>query len=624
MCGITGYISLDNTITQSDLKKATSLIQYRGPDAEGFYFSEDNKVGLGHRRLSILDLSVTANQPMFSADGRYCIIFNGEVYNFNELKNQLKDKGASLKTTSDTEVILELFIQQGTSSFAKMNGMFAFAIYDNKEKTLTLARDHVGIKPLFYYQDDTSFIFASELKVIKYLVGTKITVNKKAIPYFFHLGFIPEPLTIYNNTYKFPSAHYLQVDIDKKTFPNFSNQTISFWKLANTITPTAITSEVSAKKQLNNLLIDSVEKQLISDVPIGTFLSGGIDSSLITALAAKLSPHKKINTFSIAIDTGKFNEAKYAEQVAKHLSTDHHEFHVEEKEVIELIDKLLPAYDEPFADSSAFPTMIVSRLASKYVTVALSGDGGDELFHGYGMYNWAKRLDNPFVHLIKEPAFTMSKLMSSRYQRAGNMLAYQNKKHLTSHIFSQEQYFFTERELQSLLVNPTFNFAPLNETPLFSRDLSVAGKQSFWDFNNYLKDDLLVKVDRASMQYSLETRVPLLDYRLVEFAFNLDDQLKINKGVMKYLLKEVLYDYVPKEIFDRPKQGFSIPLNKWLKTDLRYLVDKYTSEEIITKYNVINYTAVKNIKENYENGIEYLYNRIWLIVLLHWWLEENE
>jgi len=623
MCGIAGYISLNNTLTESHLKKATCLIQHRGPDAEGFYFSDDNKVGLAHKRLSILDLSTNANQPMFSADGRYCIVFNGEVYNFIELKEQLKDKGASLRTTSDTEVILELFIQQGTSCFEKMNGMFAFAIYDIEERCLILSRDHVGIKPLFYYQDEANFIFASELKVIKSLMAGKLTINKKAVPYFLHVGFIPQPMTIYNNTYKFPSAHYIKIHV-QKTFFDLSKQIKPFWNLANAITPLAINSEEIAKEQLHSLLLDSVKKQLISDVPIGTFLSGGIDSSLVTALAAKLSPNKKIQTFSIAIDTGKFNESVYAKKVAEHLQTEHYEFQIKEKEVVELVNELLPTYDEPFADSSAFPTMIVSRLAKQHVTVALTGDGGDELFHGYGMYSWAKRLANPLIPLLKQPLFAASKVMGDKYHRAGNMFAFSDIRNINSHIFSQEQYFFTEQELKDLLINDSFNFTLLNAKPPIARNLSVADTQSFWDFNTYLKDDLLVKVDRASMQYSLEARVPLLDYRLVEFAFNLDDRLKINNGSMKYLLKEVLYDYIPKEIFNRPKQGFSIPLNKWLKTDLKYLVDKYTSQEIIEKYNFINYKAVKKLKEQYYGGMTYLYNRIWLIILLHWWLEENK
>ena len=622
MCGIAGFISLNNSITEAQLRQATQLIQHRGPDAEGFYFSDDTIVGLAHRRLSILDLSTAANQPMFSADGRYCIVFNGEVYNFNELKQQLTDKGASLKTSSDTEVILELFAQKGPACFAEMNGMFAFAIYDNKEKVVTLCRDHVGIKPLFFYADDNNFIFASELKVIKQLVGKKLSVNNKAIPYFLHLGFIPEPLTIYNNTHKFPAAHFLQIKSEVKSLSDVTSKITAFWQLKDTIQPAVISDEAIAKKELNNLLFDAVEKQLISDVPIGTFLSGGIDSSLVTAISAKVCGSAAIKTFSIAIDNGKYNESKFARQVATHLHTEHHEFTVKEKEVLELVDTLLPAYDEPFADTSAFPTMMVSRLAKQHVTVALSGDGGDELFHGYGTYEWAKRLSNPLMPFIKKPLHVASKIMGNKYQRAGNLFD-NNGQHLRTHIFSQEQYYFKENELAQLLVHPSFSFNAINALPDAARKLSAAEQQSFWDFNHYLKDDLLVKVDRASMQYALESRVPLLDYRLVAFAYNLAPALKIKNGCMKYLLKEVLYDYVPKEIFNRPKWGFSIPLVKWLKTDLKYLLDKYTSVEIIQKHQVVNAAVVQKMKTQYLSGTDYLFNRLWLIIVLHWWMEEN-
>lgn len=618
MCGIAGYISLNNNFTQQQLKDAAAVMQHRGPDADGFYFSDNNTVGLAHRRLSILDLSTAANQPMWSADGRYCIVFNGEVYNFYDLKQQLKDKGASLKTTSDTEVILELFAQTGPSCFSTMNGMFAFAIYDKKENKVILCRDHVGIKPLFYYADENNFVFASELKVIKSVIGNKLSVNNEAIPYFLHLGFIPEPLTIYKSTYKFHAAHYAEIDLNKSSIAVSPKP---FWHLAEKISADTVINESIAKKQLTDLLYDSVKKQLISDVPIGTFLSGGIDSSLVTAIASKVNGSDRIKTFSIAIDEGKYNEAKFARQVAAHLQTDHHEFGVKEKEVMELVDRLIPAYDEPFADSSAFPTMMVSRLAKKHVTVALSGDGGDELFHGYGMYQWATRLNKPFTAVAKGPLYAASKLMGSKYQRAGNLYDYD--KNITTHIFSQEQYYFKENELAALLVNKHFDFASINEQQKLKRNLSAAERQSFWDFNHYLKDDLLVKVDRASMQYSLESRVPLLDYRLVEFAYNLSPALKIKEGTMKYLLKEVLYDHVPKEIFDRPKWGFAIPLGKWLQTDLKYLLDTYTSPDVIEKYNVVNAEAVKKLKRDYQNGKDYLYNRLWLIIVLHWWLEEN-
>jgi asparagine synthase (glutamine-hydrolysing) len=362
---------------------------------------------------------------------------------------------------------------------------------------------------------------------------------------------------------------------------------------------------------------------LISDVPIGTFLSGGIDSSLVTAVACQVSRHK-INTFSIAVDDGKFNESKYATQVAQHLQTQHHEFRVKEKEVVELLSHLLPVYDEPFADSSALPTMMVSRLAKKYVTVALTGDGGDELFMGYGMYLWAKRLSERWVPFSRHSLFAVSKLMTDKYLRSGNLFAYDDKQNIKSHIFSQEQYFFREQELEEILVGGKFDFEKINTNNPTKRKLKEEEQQSIWDFNYYLKDDLLVKVDRASMHYSLETRVPLLDYRIIEFAFNLDSELKIKDKTMKYLLKQVLYDYLPKEIFDRPKWGFTIPLKKWLKTDLRYLLEKYTSREVIERHNLLHYSLVEKIKNQYSRRRDYLFNRLWVIIVLHWWLEENK
>ena len=623
MCGIAGFISLQQSFTPQQLKQATDVMHYRGPDADGFYFSDNNKVALAHKRLSIIDLSTVANQPMFSADGRYCIVFNGEIYNFNELKNLLIDKGVNLKTKGDTEVIIELYAQLGSSFFTQLNGMFAFAIFDIVKNELTLCRDHVGIKPLFYYVDETNFIFASEIKVIKKLIGKKLTINTAAIPYFLHLGFIPQPQTIYQQVYKFPSASFCTIKVDTSNLFATQQNIQPFWAIENTIEHATLKNEAVLKVDLNNKLLAAVEKQLVSDVPIGTFLSGGVDSSLVTALAANISGSKAINTFSIAIDDGKYNESQFAKAVATHLHTNHHEFAVKENEVMELINTIMPAYDEPFADSSALPTMMVSRLARKHVTVALSGDGGDELFHGYGMYQWANRLSHPLVNVVKQPISMATKYMSSRYQRIGQMFSIANLQHLQTHIFSQEQYYFKEQELVQLLVEPIFNFDNINTVPIAARKLLPVEQQSLWDFNHYLKDDLLVKVDRASMQFSLETRVPLLDYELVQFAYNVDASLKIHNGTMKHLLKEVLYRYVPKAIFDRPKWGFSIPLSKWLQTDLKYLVDTYTSKQIIEKYNVVHYQQVQQLKQQYCNGVSYLYNRLWLIIVLHWWLEEN-
>lgn len=624
MCGIAGYISPENQCTQQQLKDAAAVMQHRGPDADGFYFSPDNKVGLAHRRLSILDLSTSANQPMLSANSRYCIVYNGEVYNFNELKKELTDKGASLKTTSDTEVILELFAQKGPSSFSLLNGMFAFAIFDKQENTITLCRDHIGIKPLFYYFNGNEFLFASELKVIKAFAAKKLTINRESIPYFLHLGYIPEPLTVYNDVYKFPSASYVQLSVGNISITTIQNEIRTFWKPELLINENMQADEKTAKQKLKSLLEDAVEKQLISDVPIGTFLSGGVDSSIVTAVAAGLT-NQKIKTFSIAVDNGKYNESGYARAVAKALNTEHHEFTVKENEVMEMADRLLPAYDEPYADPSAFPTMIVSKLARQHVTVALTGDGGDELFMGYNSYSWAKRLSNPVTPFIRKPLHYASKFMGNRLERAGQMFNYSSAHNVHSHIFSTEQYYFNEADLKEMLRQPSFDFDSINTLDVPGRKLSGAESQSLWDLKSYLKDELLVKVDRASMQFSLETRVPLLDYRIAEFALNLHPSLKMNnKGVMKYLLKEVLYDYLPSDIFNRPKWGFTIPLSKWLKADMFPLMDKYTSKQLIDKYNFVEYEEVAAIKKAYLGGKDFLYGRLWLITVLHWWLEENQ
>ena len=332
---------------------------------------------------------------------------------------------------------------------------------------------------------------------------------------------------------------------------------------------------------------------------------------------------QKVKTFSIAVTDGKVNEAPYAAAVARHLQTEHHELPITQREMLEMVPGFLNVYDEPFCDSSAFPTLLVSKLARQNVTVTLSGDGGDELFWGYNSYRWAKRLQNPFLKWASPAIYTGSKAFSSRYKRVGMLFEKHAPTHFNSHLFSQDQYFFSEKELKKILIDATVDFSQINYD-FKGRKLDIREQVSFWDIENYLKDDLLVKVDRASMKYSLETRVPLLDYRVVEFALNLSPELKINKdGTMKYLLKQVLYDYVPKRLLDRPKWGFSIPLVKWLKTDLKWLIDKYCSKQIIEDAAIVKYEEVEKIVNLYHRGNnDYLYNRIWAIIVLHWFLHE--
>jgi len=619
MCGITGIFSTKQKASLDVTKQMTNLIKHRGPDAEGFFQSLDGNCTLGHRRLSIIDLSETANQPMTSSCGRYTLVFNGEIYNYQEIKEEiLQYKDVSFKTNSDTEVVLEAFALWGKSFVFKLNGMFSIAIYDNQMQVLWLFRDRLGIKPLFYFWNGEFFAFSSELKSLLSLrekLGA-FHLNKTAINQFLRLGYIAEPNTIYSEVSKLESAHFAAVTKD-----GFSKE--SYWNIDKKISKIALEDEAKAKQKLKGLIESSVKYRLVSDVPFGTFLSGGIDSSTVTAVAQSVS-NTPINTFSIGFKEAQYNEAEHAAKIAKHLKTNHHEFMVSYNDAIEHFDAIVEAYDEPFADSSAIPTMLVSKLAKQHVTMTLSGDGGDEQFLGYGAYTWAKRLKNPLLNKTKGTAsFLLSKSKNNRHKRAAEMFNYTKETHLPSHIFSVEQYFFSENELHEVL-NDTFKEKLIFTEFEHERALSVVEEQALFDIKHYLKDDLLVKVDRASMQYSLETRVPLLDHRIVEFSLNLSDKLKIKNKESKYLLKQVLYDYVPKEYFDRPKWGFSIPIKMWLQNELKFLVDKYLSEAVLNKYRILNTQKVKEIEQRYFAGEDYLFNKLWAIIMLNQWLEKNE
>lgn len=620
MCGISGYLSLQNQLGRDNFISATHMLDHRGPDAGGFYSNAEETLYLGHKRLSIIDLSTASNQPFFSKCGRYVMVYNGEVYNFREIREQLQ---LETRTSGDTEVILEAYAKIGPDSFKLLNGMFAFAIYDMVERKIILCRDRIGIKPLFYYWDGFQFAFASEIKMLRALPGFNKAINQAAIPEFLHLGFIPEPYTIYKKVFKFPSAAYSVFALEDLAGKDFNPPFRKYWNLEDALLPETRKDLATTKKELKALLIDSVEKQLISDVPVGTFLSGGIDSSLITAIASRLKSDK-VQTFSIGYATKKYDESQYALNVAKQLGTDHHAFQLTEQEVEDFLGSIIQQYDEPFADSSAYPTMIVSKLARQHVTVTLSGDGADELFLGYGMYKWASRLDNPLVRAFRKPFYFATRHANLTLKRGGLLMDYPSVAHLKSHIFSQEQYLHSESDLRHLLLDEHFSFDRFNRPILDSpRELSPKGKQSFWDINYYLKDDLLVKVDRASMKYSLESRVPYLDHRVVEYGVNIDANLRYHKGVSKFILKEILYDYLPKELFNRPKWGFALPLPNWLKGKLNFLLDQYLNSTIINRYDILTNLYVQELKERFMAGEDYLYGRLWTIIILHWWLEEN-
>jgi asparagine synthase (glutamine-hydrolysing) len=546
------------------------------------------------------------------------------VYNFKEIAHQLQ---LSLHTSSDSEVILEAFSKQGADFVHALNGMFALAIYDKDQQKLYLFRDRLGIKPLFYFWDGVKFAFASELKSLLTLSGIPRQLNHQAISHFLRLGYIPAPGTIYNNIYKVLPGNYIKLSKNKL-------EEHCYWKLQSKILPETIQNEQEAFNGLNQLLESAVRYQLISDVPLGIFLSGGIDSSLVAAIAASQS-EKPVNTFSIGFEDSRFDESRYAQVVAKHLNTTHHPFIVSASQTKDLVESMLDLYDEPYADSSAIPTMLISQLARQHVKVVLCGDGADELFFGYGMHVWAKRLQYKGVHLFKKP---LRKLLQqgahARYQKAADMLDYADEKYLQEHIFSQDQGFFSDRDLQHLLIKNQFyaNGQSAGNNITFSsglltnkgRKISPMEKQALFDTQYYLPDDLLVKVDRASMKYGLEARVPYLDHQVVEFAINLSPDLKYKNGTSKYILKQVLFDRLPAHLFNRPKQGFSIPLHEWLRKDLKYLLDDYLNEQVIRQVGIVEYGQVKQLKERFLDGNNYPYNRLWILIVLHRFLVKKK
>lgn len=619
MCGIVGIYS-ENKNRLFDLNQSIELLSHRGPDAKGHFVADD--VALGHTRLSVLDLSVSANQPMHSHNSRYVMVYNGEVYNYREIASNLKYLSPSsspifFKTSSDSEAILEAYSFLGLNFIEQLNGMFAIAIYDKIEKSITLIRDRIGIKPLYYYWDGELLMFASELKVIQKALVKNLSINKKAVFQFFHQGFISAPDTIYNSVYKLEAGSILT--IKNKELKNYK-----YWNPGNQLTEEVIKDEKTALVRLSDLLSSSVQYQLRSDVPYGVFLSGGIDSSLISALSVNIAG-TRLNTFSIGFEENKFNEALYAKKIAQHLNTYHTEFIVSFRDALPLFDQMLDVFDEPFSDSSAIPTMIVSQLARQHVSVVLSGEGGDELFQGYGAYKWANRMSIPFIRMNRKViAEILSNSKKQSFVKASNLLQLDNMSNKYSHVFSQEQHMFSFNELGNLFsdefiltnlndwMDDLNRLANSNKNILSKRKLSEAEIQSIYDIKNYLPDDLLTKVDRSSMKYALETRVPFLDHRVVEFALNLHPDLKIKNGVSKYILKELLYRHLPKSYFDRPKQGFAIPLENWLKTELSHLVHDDLGKNIPG----VNLDFVKSIVLRFKKGESYLYNRIWLLIIM--------
>lgn len=616
MCGITGVIYLDNSrkTESSVLKNMTDAIVHRGPDDEGFYVN--NNVGLGFRRLSIIDLN-TGHQPLSNEDDSVWIIFNGEIYNYLEQREILKSKGYKFKTATDTEVILHLYEEYGVNCLQYLRGMFAFAIWDSKKEELFCSRDRFGIKPFYYYMDSEKFVFGSEIKAILKCGNIDKTLSYDALDSYFAFGYITSDLSIYKKIKKLQPAHYLQLSFRKIV----SIEIKRYWEIDFNINFDK--TEAQWEEEIEASLSEAVKLHMIADVPLGAFLSGGIDSSSVVAMMAKHS-NQPIKTFSIGFKETRFNELEFAREVAKKNNCEHHE-QIIEPESIGLLPRLVDAYDEPFADSSAIPTYYVSKLAREYVTVALSGDGGDELFAGYNEYN---NLNKLYCHPLNLKNTSFSNLLWGNLHK---LIPEGGKGKSTSYLFSKNREYmgaymtiYSKAEREKLILN---NSSDTRFSELYKQDILIKAINNDFisrlqnlDIQTYLVDDILTKVDRASMMNSLETRVPLLDHKFAELSFQIPSSLKLKGNNQKAIFKQAMSPYLPERILSHPKQGFAIPLSMWFKNDLNEYVNDtlLASNSHLSSYLDRNY--VKKVVEDKSSKGDFR-TRIWSLLFFEEWLK---
>ena len=587
MCGICGYISRKR-ITEEQLRAMNDTMYHRGPDDSGVEIYEMRggwQVGFAQRRLSILDLSQLGHQPMHSEDRRISVVYNGEIYNFQELREELADY--SFRSDCDTEVIIAAYLKWGIACLERFNGMFAIALYDRESQEVYLVRDRIGKKPLYYWYEDGELVFASELKPIMKCPGFTAKIEERVLSRYLFQQYINAPESIYQNVYKVEPGAVLR----------FHQGGISTWKYwdIKEVYHRAQTERIEdykeAKEQLKTLLKQSVKMRMIADVPLGSFLSGGYDSSLVTAIAQACS-ESPVKTFSIGFHEEKYNEAKYARAVAEHLGTDHTELYIDEQDMFKLVESIPKYYDEPFADSSQIATMMVSQLAREHVTVALSGDGGDEFFCGYNIYDnvgQAQKLDRlgGMVHGLCNLPGIRQMHMEERLPFKVRVIA-GNRERESKTQFGAGNYPARARAMVKRL--------PAGEEALPIQYLTESGygvqdwqiRRMLLDMDTYLPGDILCKVDRASMKYSLESRCPILDKEVMECSFKIPHKYKYAGGSKKYILKDIAYDYIPKELLERPKVGFGVPLDKWLRGPLREQLSDYSSYEYLKKQGVFD------------------------------------
>jgi asparagine synthase (glutamine-hydrolysing) len=631
MCGISGFVDFNKKTPRATLEKMNRMLNHRGPDGEGYgiYNTDSAVIGLGHRRLSIIDLTEGGSQPQ--TFGSLHITFNGEIYNYEEIKKELEQKGHQFHSHSDTEVILHAYKEWGSAALQKFIGMFAFVIYDEANQQLFACRDRAGVKPFFYYWKDGLFLFASELKAIMQHPGFVKEISIDAAAAYMQFGFVPTPHCIFNDTHKLKSGHFLQININNKLL-----KTQQYWNVYDAYNkPTLKIDLPEAIIETERLLTSAFQYRMVSDVPVGVFLSGGYDSSCVTALLQKNNT-EKIKTFTIGVPDAGLNEAPFAKEIAAHLGTDHTEYYCTQKEALEIVPQLPYFYDEPFADSSAIPTSLVSKIAREKVTVALSADAGDEIFAGYNRYDYmmkyGKKLQSipgfmrkgaaaimDVVPANSIPVLNKKYLFSSRYEKVKTLLKNPSEQNILMSLTSQ----MNKDDLADLFKKPVGKLSTAFESEeLLEENHSALAYMMAIDYQTYLLDDILQKVDRATMSASLEGREPFLDQRIIEWAAQLPMEYKYNNGNKKFIIKEIVHKYLPAKMMDRPKMGFGIPIAAWLQTDLKPFVDQYFDEAFITKQNIFNNNEIQRIKKSFYQGKVERAEKIWYLLMFQMWYDK--
>lgn len=653
MCGIAGFWSteagLRGDAAAAVAKRMADAIVHRGPDTDGYWVDAEQGVTLAHRRLAIQDLTPAGAQPMRSASARYVISYNGEIYNFPELRRTLEAAGQApnWRGHSDTEVLLACIDAWGVEKTLRRSlGMFAFALWDCKTRRLILARDRLGEKPLYYGKVRAGFLFGSQICALKAHPSFDFTIDRGATALLLQHNYIPAPYSIYQGICKLPAGTWLELEDVTKPMPS-AKPYWSFGNVAETGEQTLFDlDENEATSKLDTLLKDVVRSQMVSDVPLGAFLSGGVDSSAVVALMQAQS-RRPIRTFSIGFEDMHFNEAHHAGVVARHLGTDHTELYVSQKNALDLVPQLPAVFDEPFADPSQIPTLLLSRLTRKHVTVAMSGDGGDEVFGGYNRYlmgprqwnrlswlptSFKKTLCSVIENLPSRRSAILQRIIGNILERTGHSPNLVHKMAKIANSMRRAQtiddfYVLLVREWEapfSLVSGTEERGALLDDRPAWPCLARPEARMMALDAMTYLPDDIMVKVDRCSMTASLETRAPLLDARVVEFASRLPFDMKISGGTGKRLLRHVLYRYVPPALIERPKQGFELPLDDWLRGSLRDWAENLLSEERLKSEGFFQPQPIRSAWQSHLKGERQFGHRLWSVLMFQAWLEADE